>query len=129
MSSCFHNLAIPGSVRRFAALRALAVAMLALATYAHGQGPEISVPGAPSDPQSVQQAFDVLPTPGPSAATALTLADLEQLALQNNPSLGVARANIGAARGRQIQSGLLPNPTIGYMASDIGEDDTAGSQG
>jgi cobalt-zinc-cadmium efflux system outer membrane protein len=55
--------------------------------------------------------------------------ELEQLALQNNPSLRVARANVNSARGRQVQGGLAPNPTLGYIGNDIFEDDTAGMQG
>jgi len=57
------------------------------------------------------------------------LAYFEQLALENNPTLAVAWARINAARGRQIQSGLYPNPTVGYVAEDIGEEGTAGQHG
>jgi cobalt-zinc-cadmium efflux system outer membrane protein len=64
--------------------------------------------------------------PAPTSATSVALAELEQMALANNPTLAVASANVSAARGRQIQGGLRPNPKIGYMADDIGEDDTAG---
>ena len=105
-------------------------ALLAWWSGAVAQGPEIgSSPVAPANSSSIQGAFDTLPQPQAKEPSALTLSDLEQLALQNSPSLGVARANVSAARGRQIQSGLAPNPTIGYMAGDIGEDDTAGMQG
>ena len=75
----------------------------------------------------VKEPSDVLPQPPPQKS--FTLLDLEQLALQNNPSLGVAAANVSAARGRQVQSGLAPNPTVGYVATDIGEDNSAGEQG
>jgi outer membrane protein, heavy metal efflux system len=71
----------------------------------------------------------ILPAPAAAMGTSVSLAELEQMALANNPTLGVASANVGAARGRQIQGGLRPNPTIGYMAEDIGEDDTAGMHG
>jgi outer membrane protein, heavy metal efflux system len=64
-----------------------------------------------------------------SIPTPLTLADLEQLALQNNPTLSIAAANVTAARGRQTQGGLKPNPQVGYVGMDIGEDDTAGQHG
>jgi cobalt-zinc-cadmium efflux system outer membrane protein len=75
----------------------------------------------------VKEPLDVLPQPPPQKS--FTLLDLEQLALQNNPSLGVAAANVSAARGRQVQSGLAPNPTVGYVAMDMGEDNSAGEQG
>ena len=70
-----------------------------------------------------------LPAPVSGTASPISLADLEQLALANNPTLVMASANVRAARGRQIQGGLWPNPTIGYMAEDIGEDDSAGQHG
>jgi cobalt-zinc-cadmium efflux system outer membrane protein len=50
----------------------------------------------------------------------LSLADLEQLALQRNPTLVQAAANVDTARGREIQSGLYPNPTVGYNGEQIG---------
>src|SRR4051794_37704879 len=52
-------------------------------------------------PDALKEPFDVLPSP---PQKRFTLAELEQLALQNNPSLGVAAANVSAARGRQVQS-------------------------
>src|SRR5262249_10562716 len=55
----------------------------------------------------------------PSSAP-LSLADLEQLALQRNPTLVQAAANVDTARGREIQSGLYPNPTVGYNGEQIG---------
>jgi outer membrane protein, heavy metal efflux system len=84
---------------------------------------------APLITQEVQQPLETMPQPSAQPTKALTLPELEQLALQNNPSLGVAWANVNAARGRQVQSGLAPNPTVGYLASDIGEDNSAGEQG
>jgi cobalt-zinc-cadmium efflux system outer membrane protein len=60
---------------------------------------------------------------------ALTLADLEQIAAQNNPTLVMASAQVAAARGRQVQAGLYPNPMLGYSGMEMGDDDTAGMQG
>jgi len=73
----------------------------------------------------------VLLPPSESVAPACEpgLAYFEKLALENNPTLAVAWARISAARGRQIQSGLYPNPTVGYVAEDIGEEGTAGQHG
>jgi len=54
-----------------------------------------------------------------TAQPALTIADLEQLALKNNPTIAQAESEIEAARGRAKQAGLLPNPTVGYTASEV----------
>lgn len=109
--------------------RALFV-LLVVSSSALAQGPEFDpsqVLTAPTQP--AKDAVDLLPSPQAQTSQSFALSDLEQLALQNNPSLSVARANVSAARGRQVQSGLYPNPTIGYMADDIGEDNSAGTQG
>ena len=62
-------------------------------------------------------------------AKALTLADLEQIAFQNNPTLAAAAARMSIARGRQVQAGLYPNPVVGYHATEVGNLGTAGQQG
>lgn len=64
-----------------------------------------------------------------STTVGMTLADFQSLALQNNPTLSAARARIQAASGRQVQAGLFPNPVIGYHATQIGNQNTAGAQG
>ena len=53
------------------------------------------------------------------ARPALRLEDLEQMALQHNPTLAQAAARIRAARGRKIQAGLYPNPSVGYTADEV----------
>jgi hypothetical protein len=47
------------------------------------------------------------------------LEDLEHMAAAHNPTLAQAQRAVEAARGRQRQSGLYPNPTIGYEADEI----------
>ncbi len=59
----------------------------------------------------------------------LTLADLEGIAFENNPTLSAAVARVDAARGMQVQSRLYPNPVIGYRGTEIGNQGTAGQQG
>lgn len=84
----------------------------------------------PNLPGIQQPVSEAIPSPPAESIIApLSLAEFEQLALQNNPSLGAAWANVDAARGRQIQGGLYPNPSLGYFADDIGENGTAGKQG
>lgn len=53
------------------------------------------------------------------APSALRLEDLEQMALQHNPTLAQAASRIRAARGRKRQAGLYPNPALGYTGDEI----------
>jgi cobalt-zinc-cadmium efflux system outer membrane protein len=41
------------------------------------------------------------------------------MALQNNPTFAQSAANIQAAEGRKKQSGLYPNPIVGYQGEEI----------
>jgi len=66
------------------------------------------------------------PSTEPATSTALALTDLEQMALRGNPTLAQAAAAIDASRGKALQAGLYPNPTIGYAADQIGIAGTAG---
>lgn len=68
-------------------------------------------------------------TPEQLPPASLSLTDVERMALDNNPTLSAARAKVAAARGSQVQAGLYPNPVIGYMADEMGDDGTAGMQG
>ncbi len=47
------------------------------------------------------------------------LEDLERMATAHNPTLDQAQRAVEAARGRQRQSGLYPNPTVGYEGEEI----------
>jgi cobalt-zinc-cadmium efflux system outer membrane protein len=49
----------------------------------------------------------------------ITLEQLQQMALQNNPTFAQSVANIQAAEGRKKQSGLYPNPTVGYQGEQL----------
>src|SRR6202140_3613341 len=49
----------------------------------------------------------------------ITLEELQQMALQNNPTFSQSAANIQAAEGRKKQPGLYPNPTVGYQGEQI----------
>lgn len=70
------------------------------------------------------------PPPAPvNGDVTLALEDLEQLALEGNPTLRQAAATLEAARGRAVQAGLYPNPTVGYTGEEIGSDGKAGEQG
>ena len=54
-----------------------------------------------------------------SEQKTITLEELQQMALRNNPTFRQSAANIQAAEGRQKQSGLYPNPTVGYQGEQI----------
>jgi outer membrane protein, heavy metal efflux system len=60
---------------------------------------------------------------------ALTLPELERIALESNPSLMQLAAVVEKARGIHEQVGLYPNPSVGYSASEVGNEGKAGQQG
>lgn len=96
---------------------ALVLAWLALAACAGG-------PVRAADPPPAAGPETVLPAPTPVAG--MSLAELEQLALQRNPTLVQAGAIVEASRGKALQAGLYPNPTIGYDGDQIGASGTIG---
>ena len=49
----------------------------------------------------------------------MTLTSLQRLAAESNPTLRQAEAEIRAAKARQQQAGLYPNPTVGYTGDEI----------
>lgn len=51
----------------------------------------------------------------PAAPEILTLAALEEMALANNPTLGMAANAVEMERGLWRQVGLYPNPTLGFV--------------
>jgi len=59
------------------------------------------------------------PNQQPPAGPALRLEDLERMALERNPTIAQATANIRIAEGRKIQASRYPNPTIGYAGDEI----------
>ena len=70
-----------------------------------------------------------LPPQAPALASLvppLTKADLEQMALRGNPTQAQAAAAVTGSRGKALQAGLYPNPTVGYRGESIG---LAGSAG
>jgi cobalt-zinc-cadmium efflux system outer membrane protein len=71
-----------------------------------------------------------LPTPTPVAgekagakppATELTLADLIALTVERNPRLGQVGWAVETARGRAVQAGLYPNPTLSVTGDELGD--------
>lgn len=64
-----------------------------------------------------------------TGATRLTLADLESIAAQSNPTLVQAVAAIDQVRGNMIQAGLYPNPQAGYLRTDSDKSGQARTSG
>jgi len=59
-----------------------------------------------------------------------TLEDAQLIAREKNPTLRQAEAGIRAAKARQQQAGLLPNPIVGYSGDEIrGGAEGGGKQG
>jgi cobalt-zinc-cadmium efflux system outer membrane protein len=52
------------------------------------------------------------------AGSGLSLADLERMALDGNPTLAQAAAEIKAAEGKKLQAGVYPNPMIGATGDE-----------
>lgn len=76
------------------------------------QMPEMDMPGmSQSQPQATPEAEP--------AGPVMRLEELEQTALQNNPTLAQAEASIRAAQGRRRQAGLFPNPVVGYQGEEL----------
>ena len=68
----------------------------------------------------------VQPVPG---TAPLSLAQLQDMALQQSPEVHQAMADVQAARGAAIQAGALPNPTISFQEDNVNTGGTAGYQG
>jgi cobalt-zinc-cadmium efflux system outer membrane protein len=74
--------------------------------------PPVALPAAPMNPRPA----------GPSTDTvaAMGLADFERIAMERNPTLRQAAAQVDATMSRSHQAGLYPNPTVGYVQEQIG---------
>jgi outer membrane protein, heavy metal efflux system len=95
----------------FTVILGLLLAVLALSPMGFGQ--DQPMPGMASPATTAPSQEQV------TAQSGLTLAELEQMAVSNNPTLAQAAAEIRAATGRKLQSGLYPNPTVGYQGEQI----------
>lgn len=84
----------------------------------------------PPEPTPLDDPEEVpIPEPVDRGPSGLGLPELEQMALQYNPTLSQALARVEEARGIWQQVGLYPNPVAGYVAEEMGDDYTAGKQG
>jgi outer membrane protein, heavy metal efflux system len=71
----------------------------------------------------IQEVMPEFPRLGDSQRVVIgpiyELKDLEKMAEEHNPTLAQAQREIEAARGRKLQAGLYPNPTVGYKGDEI----------
>jgi cobalt-zinc-cadmium efflux system outer membrane protein len=54
-----------------------------------------------------------------AGAQVVSLEQVEKMAQETNPTLRQAEAEIRAAKARQQQAGLYPNPSVGYTGDEI----------
>jgi cobalt-zinc-cadmium efflux system outer membrane protein len=93
----------------------------------------------PYEPDLVPPAPDhdggaILETTAPAQlgfpeAGGISLDELEQLALSNNPTLLQAAWSVDKACGLRNQAGRYPNPTVGYQGIEMGNEGSSGQQG
>lgn len=63
--------------------------------------------------------FSILLLMTPASAQTITLAELERKALQNNPTIGQAKADVDIAAGFAKQAGLYPNPVLSAVGEEV----------
>ena len=110
----------------------LAVALLALLSSARAQGHRTQVvPFAPVPPleRSAQAAPSVRAvSPAIANEPEVSVENLIQLALRNNPQIPIARENLEAARQRAAGARVLLNPTIQVVPRIIGNNEAANTE-
>lgn len=65
----------------------------------------------------------------PAEQKRLSLDELQEMALGNNPLIAQAASDVDAAIGNVIDVGAYPNPTVGYEADTVGSAGTRNYQG
>ena len=79
--------------------------------------PRESMPSMAMPPTAPATPTNAVAAANPSG---FGLADFERIAMQRNPTLRQAAAQIEATLNRSHQAGLYPNPTVGYVQEQIG---------
>ena len=94
------------------------ISAVSFAQHEHHQTPQTQ----PTEQQEGHQPEMEKPAPAQDKIrfeSGMTLQQLEEVALKNNPTIVQAEAAIRGARGRLSQAGLFPNPTVGYTAEEL----------
>lgn len=104
------------------------------------QAPQIHLPSSENAPVLRNKVINLLfpdlpdvwplalPKPTPQRP-AISLNELQDLAVRYNPTLIAARANVTTTLGDAIQAGTHPNPLVGYEADTVGSSRTPNYQG
>ena len=93
---------------------------------------EFSIDASPLNVTSVQPGRVTQAEPMPAAKLAESnvsgylLDQLIEQAMFNHPAIGAATARIDAAQQEALQAGLYPNPQLGLIADEVGNDDDPG---
>ena len=96
-----------------------------LATACHGFANQDVLADISAEPLELPEIVGA----GQIEQTGLRLSDFEAMALSSHPRIAEAVARVRAARGHCQQVGLPPNPTAGYVATEVGNEGRAGQQG
>lgn len=120
--------------RRFFLVPTLALAFSPCATFAVAQDStpisEVSISSQFSaDWLHQEQVVEPLQVHVPAEQFTLSLEQLQSIAIDMNPSLQRAAAEVNAARGRCIQVGLNPNPDVGIDFQQLGSSGLAEQYG
>jgi cobalt-zinc-cadmium efflux system outer membrane protein len=89
---------------------------------AHHQHGEMKMPAIKAEFPRMRRAQENQETP------PMTLEELQNIADERNPAMREAEAEIRAAKARQQQAGLYPNPTVGYTGDEIRGGSVGGGQ-
>lgn len=95
---------------RFAAQALVALVLAAPGSVAQAEALNITV---------ASQGVPAGGSQSPAAGRMLDLADLQQLAMEYNPTLPQARLHVEAERARARQAGLWLNPTVGVLSEPL----------
>jgi cobalt-zinc-cadmium efflux system outer membrane protein len=96
---------------------------------ARGDRPVVSPAGGFSTPPATAESPVQKGPASPPPVGATTLADFENLAAANNPTIAAAEALIRQQEGLLRQETLYPNPTVGYLRSDPDQPGKSATQG
>ena len=88
-----------------------------------------ALPAQVTPPQHEHDHSKPAAKPAAPVAGAITLQELEQMALAANPVLAQAGAREQAAAGRAIQAGLWPNPVFGANGEHVSPATSGGAIG
>jgi len=96
-------------------VRANSIALLLILNSLQPAQAQDQAPQLRGVPPAQTQALPSLNAPASqvSSTSPMTLLQIEQLAVQSNPTLAQAQSSIPSSKAMRYQAGLLPNPVVG----------------